>query len=237
MTSTRATPASGQVSITRIDGRSLLLMLGLLAAVITVALLRDMASPGRLQAPPPQPAPRIRRDPGITQLFDRAFRFSQLVLPLRARGYVTVVRSLAGITTMTGLGLILLLLLGQRIERMARVLRLNLGSSFLLGLALAIGTGLLAVLAIISLVAVAVVPLIGLGLAAAGTMGILVVAVALGQRCRRIFATEPGLLPDLITGILLLALVLVLPVVGSPLLLLALLWGLGAVALSRGGTI
>ncbi len=223
--------------MTRIDGRSLLLMLALLAAIITVALLRDVGAPSRLQPAVPQPAARARRDPGITQLFDRAFRFSQLALPLRARGYVTVVRSLAGITTMAGLGLIVLLLLGQRIERMAQVLRLNLGSSFLLGLALVAGTGLLAVLAIISLVAVPVVPLIGLGLAAAGTIGMLVVAVALGQRCRRLFATEPGLIPDLITGILLLALILVLPVVGSPLLLLALLWGIGGVALSRGGTI
>jgi len=110
----------------------------------------------------------------------------------------------------------------------------SLGVSLLTGLVAVVGVPLLAVTVVGIPVAV-----VGLAcLAAAVLLGAIVAARALGQRLLVAFnRPSQALLPPTVVGLLTLSLLTAVPCLGTSLLALAGGWGLGAVVLTRFGTV
>ena len=209
----------------RIDRRSLLLMLALISLVIVGALVRDVW---------------IGSNFGSSDDFGPPFRRSGPDMPFQdwpaqTRGLINIVRVLAGITATVGVGLLGLVFVPRPIQQIVTVLQDRAGAAALLGIATVVGGTLLAGLALVSVLAIPFVPLILLALLSASAVGVLAVAVRLGQWLRTFVRGEPGVTADLLTGVLVLALGSEIPFVGRGLPMLAACWGLGAVILTRAG--
>ena len=138
------------------------------------------------------------------------------------------------------MGVLVVLLFPRRMTRMFRVLSAPGGSTFWRVLGMGLGTVIflvtLVVLTGFSAVGLMFLPWILALFAFLWAMGLLVVALRLGQQVRRLLRVPDRLWPlDLALGVLVLITLGVIPVVGWLALTVAGLWGMGAVVVTRFG--
>ncbi len=209
----------------RIDRRSWWLILALVVALVVCAVLLDA----------------VLRQPPLA-LTTKPLLGRQIISPrlarlvARTRGLRGTVRVIAAVAATAGVGLFALALAPRRLARTAATLRAQSGLVLLLGAVTLVACGLLAGLALISVVALPLAALLGVGLGVALALGALAVALALGGALRAQVSPAPSLVADLLVGVLVLGFVVLLPV-GRNLVLLALSCaGAGAVLLSRFGS-
>jgi hypothetical protein len=217
--------------------QSILIVAALLIAVVALATALDLFAPGigdgfsglrnQFSQPPEGAGAGPRRE-----LF--ALSFSRAQLP-------RAVRSLAGIATLAGYGLLLRYLVPNRLGILARALAgtpAQLARHGLNGLALLLLIVGLILLAAISFVAALLAPLLGVALGATMWTGTVAFAMAIGQRVRsRLGGHEHSPIADLLIGLSIFFLLGLTPYLGVPALLVAGLVGLGAAAATRFGEV
>jgi len=205
-----------------LDRRSLGVIGALLLIIVALALTYDLVLGPRLgdiDVASPQFGPFVNDDEPWGN--DQG--------PFAPRGLGVLVRALAGITTMVGVGNVALFFLPKQLAHTAAMLEHHYGITLIIGTFSLIGGGLLAALAIVSLTAALFAPLIGLTLLVASAWGLLAVALRVGQWVRGTLHGEPNPSTDLVIGVLVLALVALVPFVGRVVLFVATCWGVGAV--------
>ncbi len=200
---------------------------------------RDIAGTDGLPTPQTTPLPRpsgVR----IVRTLDDPFTRGFDIFGIRRDSLGGFTVRLASLLTLVIAGMLILYLLPRRLGRIAAALRtgwrgrVRLG---ILGVAAALLVGALGVLSIIALAGTPIwLLVVGLSYFAA-LLGLVALSLPLGRwiGCRFGLAEQSPPI-DLIAGLLGVFIVTVLPVVGSVLLLLAALLGLGAVLQTRAGS-
>jgi hypothetical protein len=209
-----------------IDRRSLSVIGLILLIIVALALTYDLVIAPRLgNGTPPQFGP-FGNDEGP---------WGTAQGPFAARGLGVLVRALAGVTATVGVGSVALFFAPKQLMRTVGMLDQQRGITMITGITALVGGGLLAALAIVSLTAAIFAPLIGLTLLLASAWGLLAVALRLGQAVRNRLHGEPNPSTDLVIGVLMLALVALVPFVGRIMLFIAACWGVGAVVRWKAG--
>jgi hypothetical protein len=215
--------------------RSILIVAVLLVAVVVLATALDLL------------APNIGEGfSGLRSQFGRpsegaeaAPRRGLLGTPFVRVQLPRAVRSLAGIATLAGYGLLLRYLVPKRLGTLVRALAATperLARHGLNGFALLLMIVGLTLLATISFIGVFLAPLLGVALGATMLTGIVAFAMATGQRLReRLGELDHSPLADLLTGLPIFFLLGLIPYLGAFALSATGLVGLGAVAATRFG--
>jgi hypothetical protein len=158
-------------------------------------------------------------------------RDTQMVPPRWVRPVMRLFQMLA----LFVIGVFLVLLAPRQVQAVRQTVREHVAMATLVGLALLVGFVPLCILLAISLFGIPLIPVAALVLLAAIIMGLTGIAAAIG------YATPPIKDPDnlfgaMALGVLLLALVSAIPVLGALVLFSASFYGAGAALLSRFGT-
>ena len=216
------------------SNRTIIIIVALLAAVVALALAIDLFAPGLKLGLGGLIDPFFSRRPDESGPRDQLGPFlTQVPLP-------RAVRTLASIAALAGYGLLLRYLVPARLATLVRALSVTpagLARHGLNGLALLILLAALILLAVITMVASLLAPLLGISSGATILTGLVALAMSIGQRVRaRAGALEHNPSADLLTGLPLFFLISLIPYLGVLVLIAAGLIGLGAVAATRFGT-
>ena len=160
-------------------------------------------------------------------LFDRFGLFGTLYIT-NALFYLT------SLIVIFALGILLLLLIPGQLQTIAATMEQHSFRSGLWGLGGIVAITLSKTLFSGSIFGFFLIPVVSLALAAAGLLGAIATALWMGQR---IFARRHKPLVLFSTGMLVLAILSLIPIAGGLILLMLNLFGLGAVLLSRVGTV
>lgn len=211
-----------------LDRRSLSVIVTLLLVVVAIALAYDLVIIPRFNT-------LISSSLQFGQTSGANQRWGPAQGPFGARGLSVLVRALAGITATVGVGSAALFFVPHQLTATVAALDQYRGRTLIIGIATVVGGVLLAALAVVSVAAAVFAPLIVLTLLVTSAWGLLAVALHIGRWLRSRLHGEPNLSTDLVIGVLVLALVALLPFVGRIALVVAACWGVGAVVRTHAG--